>query len=227
LPYFHPRASIQKMNRIKAIAASVLLACAPSVLQAAEIKWETGTERDLVLGPSQEKAAAVFEFTNSGKEPVSITAVRASCGCTVPEYSRNIIMPSSKGQVTLEYHARPPGSGRIVSALVEFSDGKSASLVWRIASANAAPVKQIPLVSWGSGDMSDKVISVDIPEGHTVSGSVAPPEVTVDTGSGSQGGKIEIKIRRNTTKPFWGAVVLNTVPPLDDASNRINVRAAP
>jgi hypothetical protein len=192
----------------------------------AQVEWNGGAERDLVLGASQEKAREVFEFTNSGKDPISITAVRASCGCTVPEYSKNIVMPSSKGEITLEYHARPPGFGRTVSALVEFSDGTSSSLSWRIASANSTPAKQIPLVSWSAGDMSDKKITVEIPEGHSISGVVSPPEVTVEPGIPAAG-KMEVKIIRKSPRPFWGAIMLNTVPPLDDGSARINVRAAP
>lgn len=193
----------------------------------AGVEWVDGVEKETVLSESQEKARMVFSFSNTGKDPVSISSVRASCGCTVPEYSKNIIMPSSKGDITLEYHAKPPGMGRTVSTQVEFSDGQVAALRWKVTSAtseNSRP--QIPLVSWGSGDMSEQSITIEIPQGYEIGDPVHPPEVKVTTQK-LDAGKVSVKISRVSPRPFWGAVRVKTTPPIEDHRTRINVRASP
>ncbi len=45
-----------------------------------------------------------FQFTNTGKSPLVINNVRASCGCTAPAYSREPIPPGESGFVTVEYN---------------------------------------------------------------------------------------------------------------------------
>ena len=49
----------------------------------------------------------VFEFTNTGTEPLIIESATGSCGCTVPDYPKEPIAPGAKGQIKVEYK---PGS---------------------------------------------------------------------------------------------------------------------
>lgn len=53
---------------------------------------------------------AVFTFKNVGTEPLQITAVRASCGCTASNYTREPVAPGQKGFVEAIYNpAYRPG----------------------------------------------------------------------------------------------------------------------
>lgn len=45
-----------------------------------------------------------FEFTNNGEVPVKVLDVKASCGCTTPEWSRHEIQPGDKGFIVAEYN---------------------------------------------------------------------------------------------------------------------------
>jgi len=45
----------------------------------------------------------VFEFTNVGNEPLVISDVKSSCGCTVPEKPKNAIAPGERGQIKVKY----------------------------------------------------------------------------------------------------------------------------
>ena len=45
----------------------------------------------------------VFEFTNSGKEPLIIESAKGSCGCTVPNYPKEPIPPGGTGQIEVVY----------------------------------------------------------------------------------------------------------------------------
>ena len=44
-----------------------------------------------------------FEITNTGKNPLIISAVKPGCGCTVPEYTTDPILPGKKGFVNLKF----------------------------------------------------------------------------------------------------------------------------
>ncbi|MFN3951876.1 MAG: DUF1573 domain-containing protein [Thermaurantimonas sp.] len=44
-----------------------------------------------------------FVFTNAGKAPLVITSAQGSCGCTVPEYPRDPVMPGKKGVIKVSF----------------------------------------------------------------------------------------------------------------------------
>lgn len=50
-----------------------------------------------------------YSFTNTGKEPLIISAVKPGCGCTTPDYSKEPVAPGKKGFVTLTYNASAAG----------------------------------------------------------------------------------------------------------------------
>lgn len=51
-----------------------------------------------------------FTFTNNGKEPLIISSVQASCGCTVASYTKDPILPGGKGFVKATYNAAKAGT---------------------------------------------------------------------------------------------------------------------
>ncbi|MEA3318139.1 MAG: DUF1573 domain-containing protein [Bacteroidota bacterium] len=52
------------------------------------------------------KVTHKFIFTNTGNTPLIINKVKASCGCTSPEWTRKPIMPGQKGFVSATYDPR-------------------------------------------------------------------------------------------------------------------------
>lgn len=53
-----------------------------------------------------EEVKHVYEFTNTGKSPLIIANVSASCGCTTPEYSQHPINPGEKGSITVVFDSQ-------------------------------------------------------------------------------------------------------------------------
>ena len=45
----------------------------------------------------------VFEFTNTGSEPLIIESATGSCGCTVPNYPKEPVPPGGKSQIEVVY----------------------------------------------------------------------------------------------------------------------------
>ncbi|MFO7789241.1 MAG: DUF1573 domain-containing protein [Bacteroidales bacterium] len=51
-----------------------------------------------------------FEFTNTGENPLVLSNVRASCGCTVPTWPRKPIQPGETGLIKVKYNTARMGS---------------------------------------------------------------------------------------------------------------------
>ena len=45
----------------------------------------------------------VFEFTNTGNEPLVISKVASSCGCTIPKKPKAPILPGKTGKIEVKY----------------------------------------------------------------------------------------------------------------------------
>ena len=50
-----------------------------------------------------EKVEHVYEVTNTGTNPLIISNVKPGCGCTVPDYTKEPILPGKKGKITLHF----------------------------------------------------------------------------------------------------------------------------
>ena len=82
-----------------------------SAQKGADIKFEKTSHN---FGSFSEKNPVVtytFTFTNVGDLPLVIHQATASCGCTVPEYTQEPIMPGKKGTIKVTYsgEGRNPG----------------------------------------------------------------------------------------------------------------------
>ena len=44
-----------------------------------------------------------FEFVNTGDAPLIISDVKSSCGCTVPKWTKEPIMPGQGGEIQVKY----------------------------------------------------------------------------------------------------------------------------
>jgi hypothetical protein len=51
----------------------------------------------------------VFQIENTGKEPLLLENVQASCGCTTPEWSRDPIAPGATVPIKVGYNAYAEG----------------------------------------------------------------------------------------------------------------------
>lgn len=90
---------------------SLFVTSAALAQQKPELDFER-TEHN--FGTIKEELGSVttqFEFTNTGKSPLIIQRVSASCGCTTPSYTREPVLPGKKGTISAKYSTvRRPGT---------------------------------------------------------------------------------------------------------------------
>lgn len=51
-----------------------------------------------------------FKFTNTGKVPLVITNVQASCGCTTPAWTKDPVPPGGEGYIKATFNASAAGA---------------------------------------------------------------------------------------------------------------------
>ena len=95
----------------KAVLCLMLLLLGIGYLSAqnkAEIKFDKTTHDFGTFSEDSAVVTCTFTFTNVGKGPLVIHQAIASCGCTVPKYTQEPVLPGKTGTVTVTYN----GTGR-------------------------------------------------------------------------------------------------------------------
>jgi hypothetical protein len=66
-----------------------------------------------------------FNFKNTGKVPLVISAVNASCGCTTPEWSKEPVLPGKSGFIKVSYNPlnRPGSFNKTVTVAANIPNG--------------------------------------------------------------------------------------------------------
>lgn len=66
-----------------------------------------------------------FVFNNTGKTPIILNNVTASCGCTVPSWTREPVEPGKKGTIKVTYNTQIVGP--FSKTVTVFSNAKNAT----------------------------------------------------------------------------------------------------
>jgi hypothetical protein len=59
--------------------------------------------------PQGTPVTTMFEFTNIGTEPLILTEVRPTCGCTIADYTKTPVKTGEKGLIKITYNAAAAG----------------------------------------------------------------------------------------------------------------------
>ena len=104
-------------------AAMTPVAATPNNPNKAEFKFDKESHD---FGSVQQGPAAIydFKFANTGKEPLILTNVVASCGCTTPKWSKDPVAPGKDGDILVSFdtNGRP---GTFTKAVTISSNSKT------------------------------------------------------------------------------------------------------
>lgn len=89
-----------------------------------EIKFDKTVHNFGTFSEKTPVQTAVFAFTNIGKAPLIINQAIASCGCTIPSYTKEPIMPGEKGTVKVTYNGKGKFLGHFKKSITIRTNGK-------------------------------------------------------------------------------------------------------
>ena len=97
--------------------------------KAAEIKFETLNHDFGTFSESDPVVKCVFKFTNVGDAPLIIHQAIASCGCTVPTYTKDPVKPGESGQIEVTYNGKGKFPGKFKKNITVRSNAKENGVV--------------------------------------------------------------------------------------------------
>ncbi len=68
------------------------------------------SEFDFGKIPQGKPVTHIFKFINTGKTPFALNNVQASCGCTTPEWNKEIVNPGQTATIIVGYNAANEGA---------------------------------------------------------------------------------------------------------------------
>ena len=89
----------------------------------AEIKFDKLTHDFGTFPEAEPIQKCTFTFTNVGGQPLVINQAVASCGCTVPEYTKTPIKPGEKGTLTVTYNGKGKFPGHFKKTITVRTNG--------------------------------------------------------------------------------------------------------
>ena len=125
------------MKRLLTVVLAIVLSSALAIAQEKAAKGPVITfeadSKDFGDIKQGDKVENVFKLTNTGNEPLIISNVAATCGCTVPSWPKEPEAPGKTAEIKVSFNS----AGKM---------GKQNSVV-RIYSNATEPIEKVSLIS--------------------------------------------------------------------------------
>ena len=110
----------------KMILMTLMLVCGMTMTMAqkpAQIKFDKTTHNFGSFSESNPKVTCTFTYTNVGEQPLVVNQAIASCGCTVPEYTKTPVQPGEKGEIKVTYNGAGKFPGHFKKSITIRTNG--------------------------------------------------------------------------------------------------------
>lgn len=109
----------------------------------------TTTEHDFgKINEADGRVSTIFEFKNEGMEPLVLSNVKASCGCTTPTWTKTPVEPGQTGAITVTYNpnGRPGRFQKTITVTSNATEGtKKLFIKGEVIPKAAKPVNKYPV----------------------------------------------------------------------------------
>lgn len=95
----------------------------------AEIRFDTLSHDFGKFSENNPEVKCSFGFTNVGTAPLIIHQAIASCGCTVPTYTKDPIKPGERGTIDVTYNGKGKFPGRFRKTITVRTNGVETAVV--------------------------------------------------------------------------------------------------
>ena len=181
-----------------------------------ELKFDK-TELELHPAPADKQAVGHFTYQNTGKQPVHLKSVKASCGCTTAQSQKDEVPPGEKGEITATFNIGDRTGTQVKTVTVETDDAAKPSTVLTLRTIIPQQLEITPtFVFWKQGEKPDpKAITVKVGKEFTVNHikvtSSSPDYQTKVEEAGK--GEFKIDVQPKETNTLGGTTL--TIQPED------------
>lgn len=91
----------------------------------AEIKFDKTTYNFGTFSEKEPIVTGTFTFTNIGDAPLVIHQAVASCGCTVPEFTKEPVLPGQSGTIKVTYNGEGKFPGHFKKSITLRTNAKT------------------------------------------------------------------------------------------------------
>ena len=127
MTYFCRKYILLKLNIMKKLILTMLMTvCGLTVTLAqkpAQIKFDKTTHNFGTFSEKDPKVTCTFTYTNIGEQALVINQAIASCGCTVPEYTKEPVKPGEKGEIKVTYNGTGKFPGHFKKSITVRTNG--------------------------------------------------------------------------------------------------------
>ena len=172
------------MKHLRNILATLLALIASIAIAQPVIVFDKQRHDFGTIEEANGKVTYDFVFVNTGNEPLVISNVRTSCGCTAPEYSQEPVAPDSVGNVkiTFDPSGRP---GKFSKSIYVYTNTEPNRTILRIIGEVVRSGKKIDTqYAYRIGNMALKSLHIPldkIVKGRISTGSIEVANVGNDT----------------------------------------------
>jgi hypothetical protein len=89
------------------------------------------TEHDFGTINEGDIVETTFSFTNTGKSELIISSAKGSCGCTVPVWPKEPILPGEKGEIKVKFNSdrKPNKQQKQITLATNTDEGKEILII--------------------------------------------------------------------------------------------------
>ena len=116
------------MKKIALFVAMLGIGISYASAQTADIKFDKTTHDFGTFSENNPVVSCVFTFTNIGDAPLVIHQAVASCGCTVPDYTKEPILPGKTGTIKVTYNGTGKYPGHFKKSITLRTNAKTEML---------------------------------------------------------------------------------------------------
>lgn len=109
----------------KLFSLMMMLVCTVAMMAQAEIKFDKTVHNFGTFSENNSVVKCTFTFTNVGDKPLVINQAVASCGCTVPTYTKTPVKPGETGTINITYNGKGKFPGHFKKTVTIRSNAKT------------------------------------------------------------------------------------------------------
>lgn len=127
------------MKKLLSLVAFIIISAATYAQTGPQIEFESDEIDYGTVYKGEDDGIRTIKFTNTGDEPLVISNVKSSCGCTVPSKPTEPILPGQSDTIQVKYNMRPGPIRKTITVMSNATNYENGVVAIKIKGNVVAP----------------------------------------------------------------------------------------